>query len=135
MVKAVSYSCQKSAVIVRYRGMKVSNMKQIDAYCEVRYGTQVFRTPCVRGSGNPAWNWQFEVKLEARQGGHAPGGEGECKSVQCRSTQTLPDTSFDCLCSSHAVFWLTVMLCTSSQKSLLLVQGSWPRIMAERNCK
>ncbi len=67
------------AVVVRYRGMKVSNMKQIDAYCEVRYGTQVFRTPCMRGSGNPAWNWQFEVKLEARQGGHAPGGEGECK--------------------------------------------------------
>jgi len=67
------------AVVVRYRGMKVSNMKQIDAYCEVRYGTQVFRTPCVRGSGNPAWNWQCEVKLEARQGGCAPGGQGECK--------------------------------------------------------
>ncbi len=63
----------------RYRGMKVSNMKQIDAYCELRYGTQVFRTPCVRGSGNPAWNWQFEVKLAARQGGVGLGAEGDCQ--------------------------------------------------------
>lgn len=59
--------------------MTMSNMKQIDAYCELRYGSQVFRTPCVRGSGNPAWNWQFEVSLEAPKGGVGPGAEGECQ--------------------------------------------------------
>lgn len=59
--------------------MTVSNMKQIDAYCELRYGSQVFRTPCVRGSGNPAWNWQFEVSLAAPMGGQGPGAEGECQ--------------------------------------------------------
>ncbi|KAL3130535.1 hypothetical protein ABBQ38_008347 [Trebouxia sp. C0009 RCD-2024] len=64
---------------LRYRGMTMSNMKQIDAYCELRYGTQVFRTPCVRGSGNPAWNWQFEVSLTAPQGGQGPGAHGECQ--------------------------------------------------------
>jgi len=33
----------------------------------------------VRGSGNPAWNWQFEVKLAARQGGVGLGAEGDCQ--------------------------------------------------------
>ena len=78
-VMLVCKPCIGMIVASRYRGMKVSNMKQIDAYCELRYGTQVFRTPCVRGSGNPAWNWQFEVKLAARQGGQGPGAEGECQ--------------------------------------------------------
>lgn len=61
-------------------------MKQIDAYCELRYGMQVFRTPCVRGSGNPAWNWQFEVGLAVPKGGQAPGAEGECQYVNCLSS-------------------------------------------------
>ena len=32
---------------------------------EVRAGAEVFRTPSVHGSHQPAWNWDFDLRLPA----------------------------------------------------------------------
>jgi hypothetical protein len=38
----------------------------VDAFLEMRYGREVFRTPIVHHNAtNPVWNWQFELKLPA----------------------------------------------------------------------
>ncbi|KAI8477037.1 MAG: hypothetical protein J3K34DRAFT_516008 [Monoraphidium minutum] len=35
------------------------------AYCKLRYGRQALRTPLVRHSGSPVWNWEFALALPA----------------------------------------------------------------------
>ena len=37
----------------------------VDPYVEVRAGAEVFRTPSVHGSHQPAWNWDFDMRLPA----------------------------------------------------------------------
>ncbi|KAK9808686.1 hypothetical protein WJX72_001889 [[Myrmecia] bisecta] len=61
---------------LRYPGSKLKSGALIDAYCELRYAGEVFRTPCVRGSGKPAWNWQFDIRLPEPAPGRTPGSEG-----------------------------------------------------------
>ena len=52
----------------RYMGQKTT---AVDPYVEVRAGSEVFRTPSVHGSHQPAWNWDFDLRLPALFG--APG--------------------------------------------------------------
>ena len=37
----------------------------VDPYVEVCAGAEVFRTPSVHGSHQPAWNWDFDMRLPA----------------------------------------------------------------------
>lgn len=59
--------------------MQPAKVKEIDAYCELRFEAQVFRTPCVRGSGRPSWNWQFDIQLPEPTEGRGPCSEGELR--------------------------------------------------------
>lgn len=63
----------------------------LEAFCEVRFGAEVFRTPCVRGSRRPFWNWQFDLRLPQPLQEGSWGSEGDILSLVVLDAHAIGD--------------------------------------------
>ncbi len=63
------------------------------AYCQLRYGGKVLRTPVVYDSTSPVWNWQFDMPLKAELGKQADGFVHDTVRVEVLNALTVGDPS------------------------------------------